>query len=41
MARSSWVGQRLAVGFIVLVDDAVREPVEQELYRMGVPPDIE
>jgi PTS system mannose-specific IIB component/fructoselysine and glucoselysine-specific PTS system IIB component len=30
------------VGFIVLVDDAVRaSPWEQELYRMGVPPDIE
>jgi len=35
-------GQRLHVGFIVLVDDAVRDsPSEQELYRMGVPPDIE
>lgn len=35
-------GQRLNVGFIVLVDDAVRaSPWEQELYRMGVPPDIE
>ena len=35
-------GQRLAIGFIVLVDDAVRaSPWEQELYRMGVPPDIE
>jgi len=35
-------GQRLQVGFIVLVDDAVRaSPWEQELYRMGVPPDIE
>ena len=35
-------GQPLHVGFIVLVDDAVRaSPVEQELYRMGVPPHIE
>jgi mannose/fructose/N-acetylgalactosamine-specific phosphotransferase system component IIB len=35
-------GQRLAIGFIVLVDDAVRaSPWEQELYRMGVPRDIE
>ena len=35
-------GQRLQVGFIVLVDDAVRaSPWEQELYRMGVPPDLE
>ena len=35
-------GQRLNVGFIVLVDDAVRASAwEQELYRMGVPPDIE
>ena len=35
-------GQRLNVGFIVLVDDAVRaSPWEQELYRMGVPPHIE
>jgi PTS system mannose-specific IIB component/fructoselysine and glucoselysine-specific PTS system IIB component len=35
-------GQRLNVGFIVLVDDAVRaSPWEQELYRMGVPPNIE
>jgi len=35
-------GQRLKAGFIVLVDDAVRaSPWEQELYRMGVPPNIE
>lgn len=35
-------GKRLNVGFIVLVDDAVRASAgEQELYRMGVPPDIE
>ena len=32
-------GQRLGVGFIVLVDEGVRANVwEQELYRMGVPP---
>jgi mannose/fructose/N-acetylgalactosamine-specific phosphotransferase system component IIB len=31
-------GQRLGIGFIVLVDDGVRANVwEQELYRMGVP----
>lgn len=31
-------GQRLGVGFIVVVDEAVRSNVwEQELYRMGVP----
>ena len=31
-------GQRLGVGFIVLVDEGVRANVwEQELYRMGVP----
>jgi mannose/fructose/N-acetylgalactosamine-specific phosphotransferase system component IIB len=31
-------GQRMGVGFIVLVDDGVRANVwEQELYRMGVP----
>ena len=31
-------GQRLGLGFIVVVDDAVRANVwEQELYRMGVP----
>lgn len=35
-------GKPLNVGFIVLVDDAVRaSPWEQELYRMGVPADIE
>ena len=35
-------GQPLNVGFIVLVDDAVRaSPWEQDLYRMGVPPEIE
>lgn len=35
-------GQPLKAGFIVLVDDAVRaSPWEQELYRMGVPPDVE
>ena len=31
-------GQRLGIGFVVLVDDSVRANVwEQELYRMGVP----
>jgi len=31
-------GQRLGIGFIVLVDDGVKANVwEQELYRMGVP----
>ena len=35
-------GQPLRAQFIVLVDDAVRaSPWEQDLYRMGVPPDIE
>src|SRR5678816_2151929 len=35
-------GQRLNIGFIVLVNDAVRASAwEQELYRMGVPPNIE
>ena len=35
-------GQRLKVEFIVLVDDVVRaSPWEQDLYRMGVPPNIE
>jgi PTS system mannose-specific IIB component/fructoselysine and glucoselysine-specific PTS system IIB component len=35
-------GQPLHVGFIVLVDDAVRASQwEQDLYRMGVPPHIE
>src|SRR2546430_8505615 len=35
-------GQPLRVGFIVLVDDAVRASEwEQDLHRMGVPPQIE
>jgi len=35
-------GQRLGVGFIVLVDESVRANVwEQELYRMGVPPEMD
>ncbi len=35
-------GKPLNVGFIVLVDDTVRASAwEQELYRMGVPPEIE
>jgi D-glucosaminate PTS system EIIB component len=35
-------GKPLNVGFLVLVDDAVRSSEsEQELYRMGVPPEIE
>ena len=35
-------GQPLDCGFIVLVDDEVRESDwEQDLYRMGVPPSIE
>ena len=35
-------GKPLNVGFIVLVDDTVRaSDWEQELYRMGVPADIE
>ena len=35
-------GQPLDVTFIVLVDDAVAESDwEQELYRMGVPPEME
>lgn len=35
-------GQPLGVGFIVLVDDAVRASQwEQDLYRMGVPPGLE
>ena len=34
-------GQPLGVGFIVLVDDEVRaSDWEQDLYRMGVPPEI-
>ncbi len=35
-------GQSLRIGFIVLVDDEVRASEwEQELYRMGVPPDVQ
>ena len=35
-------GQPLDIGFIVLVDDDVAaSDWEQELYRMGVPPDME
>lgn len=35
-------GQPLGLGFIVLVDDDVAaSDWEQELYRMGVPPDME
>lgn len=35
-------GQSLDIGFIVLVDDEVRaSDWEQELYRMGVPPNVE
>jgi PTS system mannose-specific IIB component/fructoselysine and glucoselysine-specific PTS system IIB component len=35
-------GQPLGVGFIVLVDDEVRvSDWEQDLYRMGVPPEID
>src|SRR2546427_1589346 len=35
-------GQPLNLGFIVLVDDAVRDsPWEQDLYRMGLPAHIE
>jgi D-glucosaminate PTS system EIIB component len=35
-------GQPLDIGFIVLVDDEVRQSEwEQDLYRMGVPPHIE
>jgi len=35
-------GQPLDVGFVVLVDDAVAaSDWEQELYRMGVPPEME
>jgi len=34
-------GQTLGIGFIVLVDDDVRgSDWEQELYRMGVPPNV-
>lgn len=35
-------GQPMRVGFIVLVDDEVRGSAwEQDLYRMGVPPEVE
>ena len=35
-------GQPLGIAFIVLVDDEVRgSDWEQELYRMGVPPEVE
>ena len=35
-------GQPLDIGFIVLVDDLVAEADwEQELYRMGVPPEMD
>jgi PTS system mannose-specific IIB component/fructoselysine and glucoselysine-specific PTS system IIB component len=35
-------GRPLGIDFIVLVDDQVRlSPWEQDLYRMGVPPEIE
>ena len=35
-------GQPLDIGFIILVDDQVAESDwEQELYRMGVPPEME
>lgn len=35
-------GQPLKVGFIVLADDAVAgEEWEQELYRMGIPPNVD
>lgn len=35
-------GQPLAIGFVALVDDEVYgSEWEQELYRMGVPPDVE
>ena len=35
-------GQPLDIGFIVLVDDEVaRSEWEQELYRMGTPPEME
>jgi len=35
-------GQPLALGFVALVDEAVRTSEwEQELYRMGVPPSVE
>lgn len=35
-------GKPMGAGFIVLVDDEVASsPWEQELYRMGVPPEVE
>ena len=35
-------GQALAISLVVLVDDHVRESGwEQELYRMGMPPDMD
>lgn len=35
-------GKPLGIGFIVLVDDAVEaSDWERELYRMGVPPEVE
>ena len=35
-------GQPLGLGYIVLVDDAVAaEEWEQELYRLGVPPEVD
>lgn len=35
-------GRPLGIDYIVLVDDQVRQsPWEQDLYRMGVPPEIE
>ncbi len=35
-------GQPLGLGFVALVDEAVRaSDWEQELYRMGVPPSVE
>jgi len=35
-------GKPLGIGFIVLVDDAVQASEwERELYRMGVPPEVE
>ena len=35
-------GRAVGIDFIVLVDDQVRESAwEQDLYRMGVPPEVE
>ena len=35
-------GQPMSLGFLVLVDDEIaRSEWEQELYRMGVPPDLD